>query len=72
MVIHLAAFWGFALPLGCALGLAPLWLPQRPAQAMGASGFWMALIVGLTIAAVALSALLRRVERERLPVSAQA
>jgi MATE family multidrug resistance protein len=72
MVIHLAAFWGFALPLGCALGLAPLWLPWRPAQAMGASGFWMALIVGLTIAAVALSALLRRVARERLPVSAQA
>lgn len=66
MLIHLAAFWGFALPLGCALGLAPLWLPWRPAQAMGASGFWMALIVGLTIAAVALSALLRRVANERL------
>ncbi len=67
MVIHLAAFWGFALPLGCALGLAPQWLPWRPAQAMGASGFWIALIVGLTIAALALSALLRRVARERLP-----
>jgi MATE family multidrug resistance protein len=34
---------------------------------MGASGFWIALIVGLTIAAVALSALLRRVARENLP-----
>ncbi|MBT9492602.1 MAG: MATE family efflux transporter [Paucibacter sp.] len=66
MVIHLAAFWGFALPLGCALGLAPDWLPWAPKQAMGASGFWIALIVGLTIAAVALSALLRRVARERL------
>ena len=52
--------------LGCALGLAPLWLPWRPVLAMGASGFWIALIVGLTIAAVALSALLRRVASERL------
>ncbi|WP_310385121.1 MATE family efflux transporter [Roseateles sp.] len=67
MVIHLAAFWGFALPLGCVLGLAPPWLPWRPAEAMGASGFWIALIVGLTIAAVALSALLRKVARDRLP-----
>ncbi|MCV2356922.1 MATE family efflux transporter [Paucibacter sp. B2R-40] len=67
MVIHLTAFWGFALPLGCVLGLAPQWLPWRPDQAMGASGFWIALIVGLTIAAVALTALLRRVAKERLP-----
>ncbi|MDC8774131.1 MATE family efflux transporter [Roseateles albus] len=67
MVIHLTAFWGFALPLGCVLGLAPAWLPWTPRQAMGASGFWIALIVGLTIAAVALSALLRRVARENLP-----
>ncbi|MDE2429737.1 MAG: MATE family efflux transporter, partial [Burkholderiales bacterium] len=32
MLIHLLAFYGFALPVGCALGLAPSWLPWRPEQ----------------------------------------
>ncbi|QDL55183.1 MATE family efflux transporter [Rhodoferax aquaticus] len=64
MVIHLTAFWGFSLPLGCVLGLAPEWLPWRPAQAMGAEGFWIALIVGLSVAALGLSALLRSVARK--------
>lgn len=66
MVIHLTAFWGFALPLGCVLGLAPSWLPWRPAQAMAAQGFWIALILGLTIAALGLVMLLRRVARVHL------
>ncbi|MDH4449450.1 MAG: MATE family efflux transporter [Rhodoferax sp.] len=61
MVIHLAAFWGLSLPLGCVLGLAPQWLPLRPVQAMGAQGFWIALVVGLTVAAVGLLLLLHRV-----------
>ncbi len=61
MVIHLTAFWIFSLPLGCALGLAPNWLPWRPAQPMQALGFWIALVVGLTVAAVSLAILLHRV-----------
>jgi len=67
MVIHLTAFWVFALPLGYTLGLAPSWMPWAPAQPMAAQGFWMSLIVGLTIAALGLTALLRRVARSRLP-----
>ena len=66
MVIHLTAFWGFSLPLGCVLGLAPDWLPWRPVQAMGAQGFWIALVVGLTVAATGLLLLLRRVTRAHL------
>ena len=63
MVIHLTAFWGFALPLGCTLGLAPSWMPFKPDQAMGAAGFWIALVIGLTVAAMGLVVLLRHVVR---------
>lgn len=66
MVLHLAAFWGFSLPLGCLLGLAPQWLPFAPAQPMAAQGFWIALIVGLTIAAGGLVIMLRSVTRKRM------
>jgi MATE family multidrug resistance protein len=66
MVLHLTAFWGFSLPLGCLLGLAPQWLPFAPAQPMAAQGFWIALIVGLTIAACGLFIMLRRVARQRI------
>ncbi|MFM2049938.1 MAG: hypothetical protein RL682_429 [Pseudomonadota bacterium] len=59
MVIHLTAFWLVSLPLGYALGLAPAWLPWQQ-EPMGAAGFWLALIVGLTIAALGLVVLLRR------------
>ena len=68
MVIHLTAFWVFSLPLGCVLGLAPDWMPWRPAQPMQALGFWIALVVGLTVAAVSLGILLRQVARRALSV----
>ncbi len=66
MVIHLTAFWVFALPLGCVLGLAPPWLPWHPAEPMQAQGFWTALVVGLTIAAAGLLLLLRQVANRPL------
>lgn len=66
MLIHLTAFWVFSLPLGYALGLAPVWLPWHPAQPMAAQGFWIALVVGLTIAAVGLVFLLRYVTTQSL------
>jgi len=69
MLIHLTAFWVFSLPLGYWLGVAPLGLPWAPAVPMGAKGFWIALVLGLTIAAVGLVWLLRRVARSRLPTS---
>ena len=67
MLIHMTAFWVFSLPLGCVLGLAPQWLPFAPAAPMEAQGFWIALAVGLTVAALGLVALLRTVARSRLP-----
>ena len=66
MLIHMTAFWVFALPLGCVLGLAPQWLPWHPAEPMQAQGFWIALVVGLTIAAGGLLLLLRHVANRPL------
>jgi MATE family multidrug resistance protein len=66
MVLHLTAFWGFSLPLGCVLGLAPQWVPFAPAEPMAAQGFWIALIVGLTVAASGLVIMLRNVARKSL------
>ncbi|MYM32662.1 MATE family efflux transporter [Duganella sp. CY15W] len=51
MLIQLLAFWGFALPLGCWLGLG---------HDMAAAGFWIGLCIGLTVAAVLLSWALQR------------
>jgi MATE family multidrug resistance protein len=51
MQIQLLAFWGFALPLGCWLGLG---------HDMAAAGFWIGLTIGLTVAAVLLSWSLKR------------
>ena len=69
MVIQVTAFWGFALPIGCWLGLAPQWLPFAPAQPMAASGFWIGLVVGLTVAALLLSWALQRLSLARLKVA---
>jgi len=62
MQIQLLAFWGFALPLGCWLGLH---------HDMAATGFWIGLTAGLTVAAVLLSWSLQRLSLEKLR-SAQA
>lgn len=66
MVIQLVAFWVVALPLGVWLGLAPDWLPFAPAEPMAAHGFWIALTVGLTIAAVLLTWSLVRLSNRRV------
>jgi MATE family multidrug resistance protein len=68
MLIHMLAFWGFALPVGCILGLAPSWIPFAPREPMQATGFWISLIIGLTIAAVLLSLSLNRLSKRRLSV----
>lgn len=57
MLIQLLAFWGFALPVGCLLGL---W------QEMAATGFWIGLVLGLTIAAFLLTAYLRTLSDSRI------
>ncbi len=66
MLIHLTAFWGLCLPLGCVLGLAPAWLPWRPVEAMAARGFWIALVAGLAVAAAALTWFLARLSARRI------
>jgi MATE family multidrug resistance protein len=65
MLIHLMAFYGFALPIGCLLGLAPEWMPWRPSSPMASQGFWIGLILGLTIAGGLLLAYLQRISSIR-------
>lgn len=66
MLIHLMAFYGFALPIGCLLGLAPEWMPWRPSSPMASQGFWIGLILGLTIAGGLLLAYLQRISSIRV------
>ncbi|MBB3118015.1 MATE family efflux transporter [Pseudoduganella violacea] len=67
MIIHLTSFWGVALPLGCLLGLGwlPAWFPWQP-QPLAATGFWIGLAAGLTVAAVLLIVLLQRLTLRRI------
>ncbi|MFZ6800970.1 MATE family efflux transporter [Undibacterium sp. Di24W] len=60
MFIHIMAFYGFALPIGAILGLSPSWFPWSPAQPMEAAGFWIGLVLGLTVAAILLGIFLHR------------
>jgi MATE family multidrug resistance protein len=55
MVIQMIAFWGVALPVGWILGWAPAWFPWSPSAPMQATGFWIGLVLGLTVAAVLLA-----------------
>lgn len=70
MVIHLAAFWGFSLPVGCILGLAPQWLAFSPSVPMAATGFWIGLVLGLTVAAILLVWFLNRLSQRRIALTA--
>lgn len=66
MLIHLTAFWVFALPIGCLLGLAPAWLPFGPSHPMSATGFWIGLAAGLTVAATLLVWFLNHLSQRRI------
>jgi MATE family multidrug resistance protein len=66
MIIQLLAFWGVSLPVGCILGLAPDWFPWSPTKPLSATGFWMGLVLGLTVAAVLLTWAFQRLSRERV------
>jgi MATE family multidrug resistance protein len=57
LVLILVAFWGVAMPLGYSLSLTSVW-----GVPMGARGFWISLIVGLSISAVFLGFRLCRVQ----------
>ncbi|MBE3026317.1 MATE family efflux transporter [Janthinobacterium sp. BJB1] len=66
MLIQLLAFWGFSLPIGYVLGLAPAGFIWSPAAPMAAAGFWIGLVTGLTVAAVLLTWYLNRLSLQRL------
>ena len=72
MIIQLVAFWGFSLPLGYLLGIAPQWFPWAPSQPMESTGFWIGLVLGLTIAAVLLSWSMERLSRQKILAGAKA
>ncbi|MFL6674624.1 MAG: MATE family efflux transporter [Massilia sp.] len=65
MLIQMIAFWVVALPVGWILGLAPAWFPWSPSKPMAATGFWIGLVLGLTVAAVLLSWSLNRLSKQR-------
>ena len=66
MLIQLLAFWGFSLPLGYVLGLAPAWFPWSPEAPMAAFGFWIGLVLGLTVAALLLAMALQKLANRRV------
>ena len=66
MVIQMIAFWGVALPVGWILGLAPDWFPWSPDMPMAATGFWIGLVLGLTVAAVLLAWALNQLSKLRV------
>ena len=66
MIIQLLAFWGVSLPLGCVLGLAPGWFPWTPEAPMSTTGFWIGLVVALTVAAVLLTWSFEKLARQRI------
>ncbi|OWY37330.1 multidrug efflux MATE transporter NorM [Xenophilus sp. AP218F] len=61
MVIHIASFWVLGLGLGIVLGLTD-WIAPR----MGVFGFWTALVLSLSVAALFLTYYLARASRSRL------
>jgi MATE family multidrug resistance protein len=71
MVIQLVAFWIFSLPLGVVLGLAPAWLPWAPRAPMTVFGFWIGLVLGLTVAAVLLTMALKKLANQRMLAAGQ-
>lgn len=66
MIIHLASFWGVAVPIGCILGLQPVLGGALPQRWHGPIGFWIGLVAGLTVAAVLLVRQLARIARSRI------
>lgn len=66
MVIQLLSFWGISLPLGCVLGLAPQWFPWTPGAPMEATGFWIGLVIALTVAAGLLTWQFEKLARQRI------
>lgn len=67
MVIHAVSFWGVGLGMGVWFGL---YLPPIASLGLdgplGAHGFWLALTISLTLAAILLVSYLNHISRQRL------
>jgi MATE family multidrug resistance protein len=61
MIIHMTAFWVFGIPLGYLLTFG-----VGNFQGIGVRGYWIALIIALTITAYALYILFRRVSNDQV------
>jgi MATE family multidrug resistance protein len=55
-----------ALPDGRIQGLAPVWFPRSPGKPLAATGFWIGLVLGLTVAAVLLAWSLNQLSKLRI------
>lgn len=64
MLAMLVAFWCIAMPVGYLLAYRPDLLPGLTLPPLGALGFWLALLLGLTLAAGMLLWALLRVSRQ--------
>lgn len=60
MILAIASYWGLALPMGVILGITDIAGP-----AMGEQGFWIGIVTGLTVAAIAMLIRLALVIRRR-------
>ena len=67
MMVALFCYWGVALPVGVTLGFGLFGLPE-----LGVSGFWTALVVGLSLAAVVLSVRFNRLSQQPTTIKAMA
>jgi MATE family multidrug resistance protein len=61
LLMIVIAYWVIGLPLGYSLALTDFW-----GAPMGAKGFWISLIVGLSVAAVLLGLRLRKLEKRQI------
>lgn len=57
------AYWMIGLPLGYSLALTDFW-----GTPLGAKGFWISLIIGLSVAAVLLGIRLHKVTQKERPI----
>ncbi|GEA59362.1 MATE family efflux transporter [Vibrio comitans] len=66
MMLAIASYWGLALPLGVILGLTYYIVPP-----MGETGFWIGILLGLTVAAVLMLLRLRYIIKRRNEIPMQ-
>ena len=63
LLMVIIAYWVIGLPLGYSLALTDFW-----GTPLGAEGFWISLIIGLSVAALLLGIRLYRVSRKEIPL----